>query len=461
MQTDLSTPNDAAALTALHAEAEALLSRQQWQAADTVYQQILACSPLDAVALCNRAYCLEHLQQLPAAVEHYRHALQLMPEEARIASNLAAVLIRLGQWQEAENACRHALENDAGCVSAWSNLGMVLACLRREVEAESCLETALLLDPQHRLASFNLSYLWLRQGRWQSAWPLYEQRPWLPDLPSDLPRWQRGDALHGKRILLVQEGGYGDVMHMLRYLKALRILSGCGISLLCEPALQRLLTALPELDAVYTSRSEPDPQAYDLWLPVLSLPVVFDTRSNAIPAPVPYLFADEQETAYMAAQLPPRAAGLPRIGLVWQGNTAFHNDAERSLPSVQTLTSLINSTRAQWFSLQTGAAAAQADSLPALIRADHLLHDFAATAAVLRQLDALVTVDTAIAHLAGAMGIPCALLLPERMPDWRWLQHSCTTGWYPATRLCRQQTAGDWDSALTQAANWLQTLASA
>ncbi|MBR7780693.1 tetratricopeptide repeat protein [Undibacterium luofuense] len=457
MQPERPTPNDATALAALHTEAEALLSRQQWQAADVVYQQILSHSPQDAVALCNRAYSLEHLQQLPAAVEHYRHALQLMPEEARIASNLAAVLIRLGQWQQAEQACRHALENDAGCVSAWSNLGMVLACLRREVEAESCLETALLLDPQHRLAQFNLSYLYLRQARWQRAWPLYEQRPWLPDLPFDLPRWQRGDALHGKRILLVQEGGYGDVMHMLRYLNALRTLSGHDISLLCEPALQRLLTPLPALEAIYTSRSEPDPQAYDMWLPVLSLPAVFDTRSNAIPAAVPYLFADEEEAAYMAQQLPPRIAGLHRIGLVWQGNTAFHNDAERSLP-VQTLPQLIQDTEAQWFSLQTGAAAAQADSLPALIRTDHLLHDFAATAAVLRQLDALVTVDTAVAHLAGATGIPCALLLPERMPDWRWLQHSSTTGWYPHTRLCRQQSAGDWDSALKQAAQWLQTL---
>ena len=440
------TPAQQAFLDSTEAMAQA-----DWPRSESLLRQALALNPKLAEAHANLAWLLERQHQESQALAHYQRASELQPDNARIQLNHGALLARLRQAVEAEAAYRRALRLAPLLPGAWSNYGLLLALTGRDAQAESCLRQALALDPAHAGAQFNLGCLLLRQGRFTEGWQRLEARDWYAPVAArlDCPRWH-GEALHGRRVLMVYEAGHGDLIQFCRYVPLLRELGASRVDLVCHPALRRLLLSLQGVGEVYAYDQDWPRSGWDCWSPALSLPGLCGTNSvEAIPAQLPYLFAQPELQAPWQQRLDrhcPRP-GL-RVGLVWRGSTAFENDAERSLHSLAVLAPLWQVPGLHFISLQKGAGEDEARQPPVdqpLLNAAEHLHDFADTAALIGALDLVIAVDTAVAHLAGALGKPCWVLLPNYMVDWRWLEQRADSPWYPGVmRLFRRLPGQAW-----------------
>lgn len=433
-------------------------------AAATAYRAALAIDPTQAALHGNLALALDEAGDAQAADHHYRQALALEPEQAQLWINHGVLLLQGKRLAEAEAALRQALALAPQDASALSNLGVLLAQQYRDQEAETTLRTALRLHPTHRNAAYNLGYLLLRQGRLEEGWLRLEQRDRHGALAERLarqlpcPRWQ-GEPLQGRSLLIALEAGHGDMVHFCRYAALAKAAGARRVTVLCHPALVSLFATLDGCDqALPFDQQLPGggnglPSDFDYWVPPLSLPYLFATRPDTIPATLPYLHADPARVARWAPRLvtPP---GVLKVGLVWKGNPNFENDAERSLPSLAALAPLGQTPRVAFFSLQKGAGEDEAKTGPAGLALTPLggeLQDFADTAAVITQLDLVITVDTAVAHLAGALNKPCWVLLPWYLPDWRWFQGREDSPWYPGVmRLFRQPAMSDWPSVVTR-----------
>jgi hypothetical protein len=289
------------------------------------------------------------------------------------------------------------------------------------------------------------------EARWQ-----FDQFP----LSFDCPFWE-GEPLAGKSIVIGLEAGHGDMIHFCRYAVLLKE-RGAVVSVVSHPALRRLFATLPGVDHVHALGDEL-PGGWDYWTRPMRLPGLFGTEMSSIPAVVPYLHAQPELVEHWRGMLPQN--GL-RVGLAWRGNSNFENDADRSLPSLMALAPLGavagSGASLHFVSLQKGLGEDEALVPPvgmALHPVGPLLADFADTAAVIANLDLVISVDTAVAHLAGAMGKPCWLLLPDYRCDWRWMKDRDDTPWYPTMRLFRQPRDGGWTPLIAQVAAALRGLA--
>jgi len=333
-----------------------------------------------------------------------------------------------------------------------SNRGMALACLQREAEAEACYRAALALDPTYRKAAFNLAYVLLRRGRWDEGWMRLEARDWLVPMQAymRLPRWDGGPAA-GLRILVGVEAGHGDMIQFCRYCVQLKAAGAARVGVLCHPGLVPLFAGLRGADDILPLDADFDRADWDAWVAPLSLPLHFRTTVDTVPATLPYLAPDPARVARLAPLLA-AAPGELKVGLVWKGNPRFENDAARSLPALATLAPLLTVPGVRWFSLQKG----DEECMDGIVDLAPAIDDFADTAALVAGLDLVTTVDTACAHLAGALGKPCWVLLPAWMPDWRWLADRADTPWYPRVmRLFRQRRDGAWDEVIAAVARAL------
>lgn len=416
-------------------------------AAEAALRAALALDP-DAAALhANLAFVLAAGGDVDAAETHYRRAIALAPHEAQTYLNLGAMLT--AQHRAADAL---AVYDAAPASSALlSNRGMALVCLACEDEAEACYRRALALDPGYRKAAFNLAYLLLRQGRWEEGWMRLEAREWL--LPMQdymrLPRWD-GGSLAGRRILVGVEAGHGDMIQFCRYCEQLKAAGAARVGVLCHPGLVALFGGLRGVDEIMPLDRDFDRDAWDVWVAPLSLPLHFRTTVDDVPAALPYLTPDPARVARLAPLLA-AGPGDVKVGLVWRGNPRFENDAARSLPGLAALAPLLRVPGIRWYSLQKGPG--EGDVEPGVTDLAPAIRDFADTAALIGGLDLVITVDTACAHLAGALGKPCWVLLPAWMPDWRWLADRTDTPWYPRVmRLFRQRRDGAWDEAVQEMA---------
>lgn len=419
--------------------------------AEASFRGALRLAPQLAEAHANLGILLENRGAADAAVACYRRSIALDPHYAQTHSNLGCLLAARKDFAAAEAAHRSAVTLAPDSAAAWSNFGVLLASLQRDDEAERCQRTALECDPNYSRARFNLAYLLLRQGRFAEGWACLEARPWAqPPAGIDCPRWQ-GEALAGKALLVLPEGGHGDMIQFCRYLPLLKAQGAARITLVCHPDLQALLATLAGVDAVVAAGAAALPAGHDYWCYPLSLPHLCGTELASIPAAIPYLHALPERLARWAPRLP--AAGL-RVGLAWRGNPAFENDADRSLPSLDLLAPLGGIAGVRLVSLQKGAGAEEARQPPpglALVDLGSAVDDFADTAAIVAQLDLVICVDSAVAHLAGALGTPCWVLLPDYKADWRWLTARDDSPWYPQRmRLLRQPRPGDWAAVIEE-----------
>jgi Tfp pilus assembly protein PilF len=417
------------------------------------FNEALKLQPGWAEAHANLGYACDLQGNAADAEACYRTAIALQPENFTVHLNLGALLAVQKRHTEAEASYAIALALDAESSAVWSNLGALNLNLQREDRAEACLRHAMELDPTNARARVNLAYLQLRRGNFEEGWELFESRevthPLIPQ--ADCPRWH-GEPLQGKSLLVVCERGHGDAIQFCRYLPWLRSLGPRHITLLCHPVLKTLLQTLQAADTVHAFDEPLDRHAHDLWMPLLSAPYRAQTRADSIPTALPYLQADSARSALWATLLP--VSGDLRVGLVWKGNPQFENDRDRSLPNLRALEPLWSIPGVQFISMQKADEASPASLTPAnmpLLDLGEGLRDFADAAAIVDQFDLLICVDTAMAHLAGALGKPCWVLLPWYMPDWRWGAEGSQSPWYPIEmRLFRQTSDGDWDGVVRE-----------
>ena len=430
--------------------------------AERCFQEAIRFDPYFAESHANLGMLLDQKGMFADAEHHYLHSIALNPSLGNTHMNLGVLLFNQKRFEEADVAYRRALELIQDSPSAWSNLGALQACRKQEKEAELSYRTAIELDPDYRLAYFNLSYLLLRQGRFEEGWRCLEKRNWYARLEQILPcpRW-RGESLKDRSLLIGFEAGHGDMIQFCRYAAVLKSQGAARITLICHPALKTLFTTMDGFDAVFDFDDTFPNREWDFWTPPLSMPLYCQTRLDSIPGDIPYLKADkkivERWSSVLSSECIPSDV---RVGLVWKGNPRFENDDERSLSSLKMLESLGAIAEVRFFSLQKGAGEDEAANPPVglpLVNLGPQISDFADSAAIVVNLDLIICVDTAIAHLAGALGKDCWVLLPDYKTDWRWMTGRRDTPWYPGVmRLFRQSHMGNWAEVVEEVRMALQ-----
>jgi tetratricopeptide (TPR) repeat protein len=382
-------------------------------------------------------------------------ALEVSPDSADARYNCGLALHGLRRYEEALESYDHALAIRPDHVAALTSRANTLLSLARYPEAiESC-ERALAIRKDHPNAHLNESMARLVRGDFRRGWPKYEWRLAGRPRPYKQPPWLGDSPLAGKTILLHAEQGLGDTLQFLRYVPRLAE-QGARVVVCVQPELKALVNGLSGAAAVIGS-DEPAP-AFELHCPLPSLPLAFRTELATIPGGVPYLRAPADRIAAWAKHLAP--GDRLRVGLTWSGNPGHAADRHRSIP-FGGLGALLDEPRAVFVSLQKEV---RPDDEPRIVHEARVQRfdfaDFADTAAVISQLDLVITVDTSVAHLAGALGKPVWILLP-RAPDWRWLLDREDSPWYPTARLWRQQRLDDWDGVIARVRGELERLAAA
>jgi len=428
--------------------------------AEASYRAALRLRPTHREALNNLGVLLSDRGEWSQAEGVLRDAVRLDPEAPDAYRNLGAALTHLKRASEAEPMLRLATRLAPDAPEAHFNLGAALHDLRRLGEADTAYREALRLRPDFADAHNNRAYSLLLAGRYAEGWREYEWRWRTKHMAGGVrgfaaPQWM-GEPLDGRTLLLHAEQGLGDTLQFCRYAS---LITGAGrLVLEVQPPLKRLMGSLRGGVGVM-AQGESLP-AFDLHCPLMSLPLALGAVQEAIPATIPYLAADPSD----AARWRQRLAGLaaPRVGLVWAGNShlGFPEfaavDARRSV-ALAAMAPLAEIPGVSFVSLQKGPPSRQAAEPPAgmaLIDFTAELDDFAATAALIDSLDLLISVDTSVAHLAGAMGKP-VWVLNRYDTCWRWLLSRNDSPWYPTVRLFRQPAPGDWDSVMRSVANAL------
>ena len=418
-------------------------TRNKSAEAKNCYERALAFKPDYVEANSNLGKIYHAERRYDQAIAQYQRALALKPDSPDIHFNLGVSLQRNQQLSEAVGCYQRTLALKPNYAAACNNLGAVLELQGSFEEAAVQYRRSLEIDPNSADAVWNQCLLQLLRGDFNSGLPSYERRWGLTVKHHNFtqPQW-RGEPLHGARILLHAEQGLGDTLQFLRYLPLVQAAGG-SVVLAVQSAVQRLARELPGVAGVVTD-GDPMP-AFDCQCALLSLPLVFGTTLDTIPAEVPYLPVPE-EARRKAATLSWPAKGL-RVGIVWAGNATHVKDRYRSIPS-SLFEPLLRIEGAHFYSLQMGPEAAQLDTIKAPITdLTKFIEDLADTAALMTHLDLILAVDTSVVHLAGALGKKVWVMLPLG-PDWRWLLHRDDSPWYPSMRLFRQTTFDDWHHAL-------------
>ena len=409
----------------------------------------VALEPGYAQAHFNRAATLHDLKRFDEALEGYQTAIKCEPRFAEAYFNSGATLHELRRFDEAIERYEHAIRLNPEYAEAYFNRGISLHELKRFDDALESFDKALSLNPADRRNVFARSSVNLLRGVFDLGWREYESRPKpaVRDSPFRQPRWRGEPSIKGKTILLHCEQGLGDTIQFCRYAKLLQQV-GAKILLAPQTRLKELMQGLG--DNIDVVDLENRALRYDYHAPLLSMPLAFKTDLASVPAQVPYLVADPQRAKDWAARIGDHGF---KVGICWQGATT-KMDAGRSFP-LCAFFPLSQIPGVRLISLHRGVGEAQLSTLPDGMKVETLGHDFDAgpnafldTAAVMEGLDLIVTSDTAIAHLAGALGKPVWVAL-QHVPDWRWLLDRNDSPWYPTMRLFRQRRMGDWQGVFS------------
>ncbi|HUY33777.1 MAG TPA: tetratricopeptide repeat protein [Pirellulales bacterium] len=437
----------------------ALAAQGKHEAAEPCYREALRLRPQFAEAHNNLGNALRELGRHEEAVASLRESVRLKPDFAEAHGGLGMALLSFGDLEAAAASCARAIELKPNLAQSHVSLGFIFSELGRLDDALAEYDRALAIDPNLADARKNRSLVWLLQGRLAEAWPEYEARwkaPELPPRPFRQPLWD-GSPLAGKTILLHAEQGLGDTLQFIRYAALVRERGG-RVVVACQRALVPLLTACGAGIDSLVAQGDPLP-AFDVHAPLLSLPRIFGTTLDNVPAKipdnVPYIHPDPRLVENWRREL--AALDGLKVGIAWQGSLKYRWDRKRSVP-LSRFEPLARVPGVRLFSLQKGYGSEQlawATSRFPLVdlaqRLDETSGPFLDTAAVMKCLDLVITSDTAIPHLAGALGVPvwCAV---SYMPDWRWLLDRDDNPWYPSLRLFRQTRLGDWEGVFERIA---------
>ena len=449
--------NDFAALGLLGLMA---IERKDFAAAAGWLRAALVVNPDEPTTLNNLGEALRRDDQFDAAIACYRRALAVAPDYADAYDNLGCALAMSNRPAEALAQHHRAIALKPEFALAHERLSEALVGLNRHEAALRALRLGMTWEPDQPKARLNEAYILLALGRFALGWKAYEAR-WdavIDGVPAlrrhgDRPRLHRSTRLAGKTLLLHAEQGFGDTLQFVRYAPMLTH-AGARVIVEAQAPLVALLRSAPGVTQV-VAIDDPLP-AFDLQCPLLSLPLACGTTLASIPAEVPYLTPSPERIAAWRRRLGRRRAGRRRIAIAWSGNPDHANDRNRSIPLRQVL-SFLDRSDGELHVAQTQIRTADRSTLdqwPEVTDHSAALQDFADTAALLSLMDLVICVDTAVAHVAGAMARPTWLLLPFSA-EWRWLVGRSDTPWYPTMRLFRQAAPGDWDSVLAAVAQAL------
>ncbi|WP_124329555.1 FkbM family methyltransferase [Desulfonema ishimotonii] len=441
----------AVALAPANAEAHlglgvSLQEQGRYDAALNSYEQALTLKPDHVEALIGIGIVLKELDRPDEALARYEEARRLSPKHVEVHKGLGMVLRELGQFEEALASYQKILEMAPNHAPVYVSIANTRKAMGHMDRAAENYRKAIALKPDYAEAHLFLGLLLLLQGRFAEGWREYAWRWKAAPLKSEagkyaMPLWD-GTSLGSRTILLHSEQGFGDSIQFVRYAAQVKA-AGAKVVLTCEPPLKRLFEGIPVIDEV-REKNTPQPPA-DAHASLLTLAQIFKTDAESIPAPVPYLSVDETIREKWRARVGD-AEGL-KVGIVWAGNPTHKKDRLRSIPP-DSLEPVLNVPGVRFFSLQKGEQAEALRQHEAIgRRVTDLapdLTDFAETAGAISALDLVISVDTAVAHLAGALGVPVWVLLPF-VPDWRWLLEGEGTPWYPTMRLFRQTAHAQWE----------------
>lgn len=438
-----------------------LAVQRQFDEATACFQRAVQLKPEFAEAHNNMGAVLQDQKRASAAVAWHQRAVQLKPEFAEAHSNLGNAQRQLGHVAEAVASYQSALQLKPNFVDGHNNLGIALQNQGQVIEAIACYERAMQLKPDHADAHWNRSFAWLLRGDFSHGWLEYEWRWQRKDFPRRAfhqPLWD-GRSLEERTILLHAEQGLGDSIQFLRYAPLVQQ-RGARVVVECQERLLPLFAGCPGIDALVAGGRELPP--FDVHAPLLSLPGLFKTTLEDIPASIPYVFATPELIEKWRDKLG-TTEGV-RIGIAWQGNPTYHSDRCRSIPLAR-FAPLAQIPSVRLISLQKGPGVeqlAEACDLFGVVdyssELDEQAGPFMDTAALMMNLDLVITSDSVTAHLAGALGVPVWVALPIA-PDWRWLLDRDDSPWYPTMRLFRQARFGDWDDVFSRIATELAAVA--
>lgn len=393
-------------------------------------------------------------RQMDKAVNCLKQAVRINPAYAEAYNSLSGVYYQTNQLEMAEQVLLEAISIKPIFPVAYKNLGAIYVKMNRLKAAEQVLRQAIKLKPDYADAIFDLSIIELLTGRFKQGWKNYEYR--LSNInrkQPDIPRWQ-GEDLCGRSILLYHEQGLGDTLQFIRYAWQVAALGAQTTVWVQTPLAQLSFQGNPAF-TLYTGTDLP-PENFDFACPLLSLPLIFSTEAATIPQCGSYIATDKELAHKWHNKLKDiLTTGLLKVGIVWAGNPHHTDDHNRSI-AFDIFKSLVDVPGVEWISLQVGPKAKEINCSAAHIHdVSDLLTNFAETAALIANLDLIITVDTAVAHLAGAMGKDVWVLL-SFIPDWRWMLDREDTPWYPTMRLFRQRERGNWAEVLTRVKAALQ-----
>jgi len=434
----------------LFAEGAHLLQTGNAAEALTRFQMLEPLCPAHTTLLLYTGTALHELGRYEEAIAAYDSAINLAPQLGEAHNNLGNSLIALGRFSDAIDSFSQATRLLPSSPVPLTALATAQQACGQVSEAEMSCRAALAISPDFAAAHWNLALNLLLQGRYEEGWLEYEWRWQKADFTSplrhtDIPHWD-GSALNGRTILLHAEQGFGDAIQFVRYVQLVAQRGG-RVILECHPPLVPLFQEIEGVEAVIPFGATHPPCNYQAAL--LSLPRIFGTTLQNIPAHFPYMKAAPPYRDKWAA-LTARYPDTTRVGLIWSGKS--YPDPLRSC-LFSDLTPLYALGNVTFFSLQLGSSAEVLQ--PPLIDLTEFIHDFADSAALIDQLDLVVSIDTAGAHLAASLGKPVCLLLPSA-PDWRWLLTRSDSPWYPTMRLFRQKISGDWGGAISEVYHYLQ-----
>jgi tetratricopeptide (TPR) repeat protein len=421
--------------------------------ASTRYKRVLALKP-DYAEAHNALGVVLLVQDKPTeALACFEQALALKPDNVEALNNRGSALRNLKRPSEALESYNQALAIKPDYAEALNNRGNALQALNRLAEALASFDTALAIKPDYAEAHWNRSCLRLLLGNFEPGWKEYEWRwkrqdvaSWKRDFAQ--PLWLGEEPLEGRTILLHDEQGFGDTIQFVRYLPLVAA-RAAKVFLDVRPPLKALLSGI-EGASLIVGRAESLPE-FDCHCPLPSLPLAFKTRLETIPATIPYLSASEDRVTKWKQRLP--ESGMRRVGIAWAGNPGFKGDQTRSI-GLARFSPLLAVAGIEFLSLQRDLRDGDRDILrnnSHVIQVGDAIEDFGDTAAIISSVDLVISSDTSVAHLAGAMGKPVWVLL-QYVADWRWLLDRSDSPWYPTARLFRQPEIDDWDSVVARLA---------
>jgi tetratricopeptide (TPR) repeat protein len=437
-----------------------LADLKRHEEAIATFKQILALDANDVPALVNLGNSMYESRVFEEAIDYFQRVFVLDPDNVAAHNGLGSVLVELNRVDEAIAHFHRALELDPNYDGAVYNLGVAMERQFRYDEAVEKYGQAVEMKPDFAEARWNRALVHLLHGRLGDGWPDYEYRRQLREAPAvqeiPYPRWDSTVKLAGKKLLIQAEQGFGDAIQAVRYIPLLEQ-RGVECWMQClKPLTGIIRRSFPQVHIVEVGEVPPE---LDLYLPVMSLPGAMQTNAEAdIPVEVPYLVPDAERAAYWKQQLP--TGFRKRVGLVWRGNPKHGNDHNRSSRLHDYLPAITDNTDVLFVTLQkdmTAEEQALLQGLPNVQILDAELADFDDSAAVMCNLDCVITIDSAPAHLAGALGIPVWILLPFHS-EWRWLRDRDDSPWYPTARLFRQTAFGDWQGVIKKVDTQLKQL---